>query len=772
MGRYKRAVLILYVICLVLVLGIVGYMGFFGKLRVENPRKQDRCREVTEYSKEILEDASCPDGRKIIYRWNLKDISKTGEFLGFYSSHQYVEVSIAGESVYSIYPDEGNAFGNTTACSWTMFPVYETDEGAVIEIRMIPVYPGTGESELTIYQGSELNIYLQALTSSLAVLIISAFAILIGLVLIILTVCYARNEGYDHNLALLGIFSAVAGMWKITDTDFSPLLFSGNTLVLSYITLSMLLVVLVPFVLFIKAQFEEGKYRVLYGLCYVSITVCLVLLMLQMLNICDLRASLFICHGTMAINIVCLIVILMREALRKQLNAKLKLTIAGTVCAAIGTFADMIIYYYTGTSQTAFWGLLSFVLYVVAMAALSLRETLSMTKDALYRAEAANRTKTIFLSNMSHDIRTPMNAIIGFTKIAKKNMQDINRVEECLDKIDASSTHLLRLINDVLDMSRIESGKTVLKVESHNVRDMIQNVYDVFEEQMAEKNIDFTMDLIDIRDWDIYCDLLRINQVIYNLLSNAVKYTEPGGKVDVSITQLPDRDQEWAYYEFRVKDTGIGMSPEFTKHAFEMFERERNSTESNVQGTGLGLAISKAITELAEGTIEVNSELGKGTEFIIKIHFLRAEPAKAEEIVVVDETANYNNKRILLVEDNELNREIALEILKGSGFMVEEAVDGVEAVEKVRDAASGYFDLILMDIQMPNMDGYEAARCIRALPESDKANIPIIAMTANAFDEDRQNAFDAGMNDHIAKPIDMKILNEALEKALRKLSDD
>lgn len=767
MSKYKRATLWAYAVCMVLVFSVIGYMSLCGRLEEQNPRSRHVCVEINDIDSETVTDGESPGGVRYVYSWQIADVAPTGESLAFYSAHSYVDVYIGGQQVYSMYPAKDNAFGNTTGCSWAIIPLYSSDKGAKVEVVLTPAYSGVGDNAPVFWQGNETAIYMRVLKDSLATLVISALAILIGISLLVLTVCFMRNKVYDNNMAFLGVFSIAAGLWKITDTDFSPLLFSSNTLVLSYITLTMLLIVLVPFMLFIKAQFANGVYRILYGACYLSEIVATVVLLMQLVNYRDLRQNLLWCHMTMAIDVICVSVVVVCEAVKKNLNIKLKITIVGTVCAAIGTLVDMVIYYFTGTSQGAFWGLLCFVAYVAAMAGLSLKETLSVTRNALYRAEAANRTKTIFLSNMSHDIRTPMNAIIGFTNIAKKNIQEPERVVDCLDKIEASSAYLLSLINDVLDMSRIESGKATMKIESHNVRKMLKNLCDVFDEQMKEKGLTFSVDLVDIKDWNIYCDRLRVNQVVYNLLSNAIKYTPSGGRVDVTVIQFPCEDENMADYEFRVKDTGIGMSPEFCQHAFEMFERERNSTQSNIQGTGLGLAITKALTELAGGTISVTSELGKGTEFTIRVKLMRAE-AESEEVQITEgDMRQYQGKRILLVEDNELNREIAKEILKESGFVVEEAVDGLRAVEMVAGAENGYYDIILMDIQMPNMDGYEATRCIRGLEDPVKAGIPIIAMTANAFEDDRQNAFQAGMNDHIAKPVSVSVLLTTLDKVFK-----
>ncbi|MCH5253118.1 MAG: response regulator, partial [Lachnospiraceae bacterium] len=499
----------------------------------------------------------------------------------------------------------------------------------------------------------------------------------------------------------------------------------------------------------------------------------------------------------------------------------------------------------------------------------------AVLEEKLQKAEAAERAKTMFLSNMSHDIRTPMNAIIGFTTLAETNIDNKERVQGYLAKILSSSNHLLSLINDVLDMSRIESGRLNIEEKECSISEIFRDMRNIIQTQMQTKQLNFSMDTIDIVNEDIYCDKLHLNQVLLNLLSNSIKFTPVGGSVSLTIKQMYDAPEGYGAYEIRVKDTGIGMSPEFVEHLFEPFERERNSTVSGIQGTGLGMPISKSIVEAMGGTIQVETEQGKGTEFIIDLKFrLLSENKQVEKIqeleglraLVVDDsfvtcdsvtkmlvkvgmraewtlrgkeavlhakqaiemgdrfsayiidwalpdlggievvrqirslvgddipililtaydwslfeeearnagvTAFCNKpiflselrdtlastvgvvesspeevlpetveelkgKRLLLVEDNELNREIAEEILVESGFVIETAEDGTIAVDMVKESEPGYYDLILMDVQMPIMNGYDATRAIRALENQDLANIPIIAMTANAFDEDKK----------------------------------
>ena len=535
-----------------------------------------------------------------------------------------------------------------------------------------------------------------------------------------------------------------------------------------------------------------------------------------------------------------------------------------------------------------------------------LNELRIAAEDALSIAEAASKSKSTFLSNMSHDIRTPMNAIIGFSTLAMANVENTERVKDYLSKILSSSNHLLSLINDILDMSRIESGKIKLDETEANLSDMLHDIKTIINGQIHAKQLELFMDVIDVSDEDVICDKTRINQVLLNLLSNAVKFTPSGGTVSVRVTQIHNAPEGKGLYEIRVKDTGIGMSPEFVEHVFEPFERERSSTVSRIQGTGLGMAISKNIIDMMGGTIEVHSEQDKGTEFIINLCLklqserkavekiaelsglkalvvdddfntcdsvtkmlvqvgmrsewtlsgreavLRARQSiemndafhayiidwrlpdmngievtrqiralgddtpiiiltaydwsdievearaagvtafcskpmfmsdlresllkalghqqKEEENVlpVTEETDNFKGKHILLVEDNELNREIAFEILNEYGFIVDTAENGKVAVDTIAASKHGYYDLVLMDIQMPVMNGYEATKNIRALEDKGLSSIPIVAMTANAFDEDRKAASDCGMNGFISKPINMEEVIEALHSVLSK----
>ena len=531
------------------------------------------------------------------------------------------------------------------------------------------------------------------------------------------------------------------------------------------------------------------------------------------------------------------------------------------------------------------------------------RQVNQALSNAVAAAETANRAKSTFLSNMSHDIRTPMNAIIGFTTLAISNIDDTERVKDYLAKTLASSNHLLSLINDVLDMSRIESGKIHLEEVEVNLSDVLHDLKTIVSGQIFAKQLELYMDAMDVTDEDVYCDKTRLNQILLNLLSNAIKFTPAGGTVSVRVRQLAGKVRGCGQYEFRIKDNGIGMSPEFAQKIFEPFERERTSTVSKIQGTGLGMAITKNIEDMMGGTIEVQTAQGKGTEFIVCVPMraqteqrpvekiteleglkalvvdddfntcdsvtkmlvkvgMRAEwtlsgkeavlrarqsiemsdayhayiidwrlpdmngievtrrirslnddtpiiiltaydwsdievEAKAAGVtafcskpmfmsdlretlmsalgqkqtdaaqgLLPDKNADFKGKNILLVEDNELNREIAQEILREYGFRVDTAENGAVAVEKVSTAAPGSYDLVLMDVQMPIMDGYTATRKIRALDDPARAKLPILAMTANAFDEDRRNALESGMNGFLSKPIVIGDLVQELHKIL------
>ena len=528
-------------------------------------------------------------------------------------------------------------------------------------------------------------------------------------------------------------------------------------------------------------------------------------------------------------------------------------------------------------------------------------EKKNLLEDALQQANQANKAKSVFLSNMSHDIRTPMNAIVGFTTLAIAHIDDKEQVAEYLKKIMTSGNHLLSLINDVLDMSRIESGKMHLDEKPCSLPDILHGLRNILLADVHAKRLDLYMDAVDVIDEEIYCDKLRLNQVLLNLLSNAVKYTGAGGMISMRIREKPGAPTGYANYEFSIRDTGIGMSEEFVAHIFEPFEREKSSTISGIQGTGLGMAITKNIVDMMNGTIAVKSEQGEGTEVTVCFTFrldleakgpkdipqlkdcralvvdddfntcdsvtymlgqigMRAEwtlsgkeallrtrqsvmrddiydvyvidwmlldmngievtrrirKEMGEDVPIIlltaydwldieeeakeagitafcskplflselrsclhsivnqgeegeengEERVERHMGRILLAEDNELNQEIATAILGDAGFATEVADNGQIAVDMLKKSEPGYYQLILMDVRMPVMDGYEATRKIRKLDDPKLASIPILAMTANAFEEDKQEALNSGMNGHLAKPIDVKILLDTLDKIL------
>ena len=385
---------------------------------------------------------------------------------------------------------------------------------------------------------------------------------------------------------------------------------------------------------------------------------------------------------------------------------------------------------------------------------------------AVQRETKANLAKREFLFNMSHDIRTPMNAIIGFTALAQTHIDDRGQVEDYLKKISVSSQHLLSLINDVLDMSRIESGKVTLEAKPVHLPELVHELRDIIQAVVSKKDLSLTLDTVGVENEDVIADPLRLEQILINVLANAVKFTPDGGQIGLWIVQKDTAPAGYADFEFHIKDNGIGMSEEFQKHIFEQFARERTSTVSKIQGTGLGMAITKSLVDMMGGRITVKSEQGKGSEFTISLRFPIGE-AKTGQTPPAAKASAFTGKKLLVVEDNELNLEIASTLLKEAGFEVDTAENGKIAVEKVEAASADRYDLILMDIQMPEMDGYEATRRIRALPDAKKAALPIVAMTANAFEDDRKNALHAGMNGHIAKPLDIQKLFQVLSELLK-----
>lgn len=387
-----------------------------------------------------------------------------------------------------------------------------------------------------------------------------------------------------------------------------------------------------------------------------------------------------------------------------------------------------------------------------------------LLEEALGAARQASVAKKVFLQNMSHDIRTPMNAVLGFTNLAIQAGDDTEKIQDYLSKIQISGNHLLGIVNEVLEISRIESGQTKLDETVCNIADIVNETDVIIRAQALEKKQEFTIDIWQVQDMYVYCDKLRAKEILVNLLGNAVKYTQTGGRISLRIIQQPCEQEGYGNYEIHVKDNGCGMSQEFLQKIFVPFERQANSTISGIQGTGLGMTIIKGFVDAMNGTIDIISEENKGTEVIVRLRHKLAEAPQTED---TQEPAAYPKeffagKRILLVEDNSLNREIAIAILEEAGLKVDSAENGAIAVEKVANSRSGYYDAVLMDIQMPIMDGHTATRQIRALKNQSLARIPIIAVSANAFDEDMEASYEAGMNGHLAKPIIVSELFETL----------
>lgn len=391
---------------------------------------------------------------------------------------------------------------------------------------------------------------------------------------------------------------------------------------------------------------------------------------------------------------------------------------------------------------------------------------------ALNHAEHANAAKSNFLSNMSHDMRTPMNAVTGYTYLAK-NSNDPEKIYDYLEKIESSGNQLLSQINDVLEMSRIESGKMELEESPTDIEKMMREIRDIFAVQMKAKKIEYDVKTTDVTEKVILCDRNRMNSIWMNLISNAYKFTPRRGTIEVELAQTGKAEDDRVPFMLRVKDTGIGMSEDFKDKVFEMFERERSQFKSGVQGTGLGMAITKRIVDMMGGSIELDTEPGKGTEFRIYISFdlprkaVEASRSEPDENNGKYTITNFKGKRLLLAEDSPINQEVAKLILQEAGFEIEIVGDGQQAVRMVSNSEPGYYDAVLMDIQMPELDGYEATKKIRDLEDQDLASVPIIAMTANVFQEDLQKAEDSGMDAHVSKPIDIEKMMATLASVLQ-----
>ena len=412
-------------------------------------------------------------------------------------------------------------------------------------------------------------------------------------------------------------------------------------------------------------------------------------------------------------------------------------------------------------------------------------------EEALSASQQAAVARRVFLRNMSHDIRTPMNAVIGFTNLAIQTDDDPGKVKEYLSKILISSKHLLGIVNNVLEISRIESGQMDLEETQCDLLDIVNETDVIIRTQAQSRNQIFTIDVSQLQDSIVFCDKLRVKEILVNLLGNAVKYTPRGGTISLTVQQLPCSYEALGNYEIHVKDNGCGMSTEFLKKVFLPFERQSDSTKSRIQGTGLGMSITKGFVDMMNGTIDVLSEENKGTEFIVRLQFRLADSSAASSssekagiscapsVSSIEEVKHFNDselsshnelyfagRRLLLVEDNELNREIAATVLTKAGFKVDIAENGAIAVIKIAASPAGHFDAVLMDIQMPVMDGYTATRQIRLLKEHGGDTVPVIALSANAFEEDKKASFEAGMNGHLAKPINVVELLETLSVIL------
>ena len=398
--------------------------------------------------------------------------------------------------------------------------------------------------------------------------------------------------------------------------------------------------------------------------------------------------------------------------------------------------------------------------------AAKLEEQHRLLEEALEKAQRASHAKTEFLNNMSHDIRTPMNAIIGFTSLAASHLSNQELVQDYLSKIKAASDHLLSLINDVLDMSRIESNKVVIEETTCCLPQLLQNLQAMIQADLAFKGLSFHMDDSALAHSYVLCDQLRLNQVLLNTLSNALKFTPAGGDISISVIERPGDTADAAVYEFCVRDTGIGMAPEFLPHIFEPFERERTSTVSGIQGTGLGMSITKNLVALMHGQVAVESQKGVGSAFTFTFPFRLSAPPDQQGMPDAMKSQPLTGYHLLLAEDNELNQEIAVTILEEGGCTVDVAANGAEAVEKVLHSADAPYDLVLMDIQMPVMDGIEAIKAIRAMDDPKLARLPIVVMTADVFEESRQRTLAAGIDGYLAKPIDTGKLFATLQRIL------
>lgn len=394
------------------------------------------------------------------------------------------------------------------------------------------------------------------------------------------------------------------------------------------------------------------------------------------------------------------------------------------------------------------------------------REHQQVLERALNNAKLANNAKNTFLSNMSHDMRTPMNAIFGYTALAKQHVQDCPAALGYINKIESSGSQLMELIEKVLEISWMESKDSKLTESECNLRDILQDLQQVLNPQAFDKDITLSIHFKDLQHADVYGDKDKIRHFLLYLANNAIKYTKNGGEINITVVESTQLPNNRATYKFIVQDSGIGISKEFLEHIFEPFEREQNTTFSGIYGTGLGLTIAKHIVEMMNGTIEAESIVGIGSTFTVTLHLSVQTSPALPETDPEQMLAQLDNKKILLVDDNEINLEIETEILQDFGFIIETATDGSIAVEKLKNSKPGEFALILMDIQMPVMDGRQATRVIRQLDNLELANIPIVALSANAFESDKNLSIESGMNNHLTKPIDVPLLLDTIASIL------
>ena len=386
--------------------------------------------------------------------------------------------------------------------------------------------------------------------------------------------------------------------------------------------------------------------------------------------------------------------------------------------------------------------------------------------NAYKEAQKATNAKSEFLSKISHDIRTPVNAVVGYTEIAKRNINDTEKLKDAFNKISIASNHLLNLIDEVLDMSKIESGKAYkIEEEVCHLSDLVDEVTRLMQKEISDKNLKVHTNFSLMDDGVVSCDMLHLSQILLNLLCNAIKYSYPEKNIFIDVVQFTSDDESNSIYEFHVKDEGCGINQDYLDKIFIPFEREKTALNNAVAGTGLGLAITKSLVEMLHGTIEVSSELGKGTEFVVTLPLAVPDLTELEE----DEDTmvyDFHGKRILIVDDDDMSREITCDALKEVGAEVEEARDGSFAIEKINISTPGFYDLVIMDVHMPVIDGCEATKIIRGLKTKELAEIPIIAMTANAFPEDKKRAFNSGVNAYLIKPVRINDLVKVLKLIL------